>query len=217
MEQHSCGLLIFDGMFHPPWLGRRNLERSLRSVPGWDFLRISSVEKLPQLPLDSFQCMALYFHHKRVSPSALDSLDRYVKEGGGLLVVHCASASFKKQPQYFQILGGRFREHGSVQELRIDPTNGENGPFSGIPTFTVRDEPFRHEYESTNQIHFTTTIESEIEPVVWTKEHGKGRVCYCSLGHTIEATRNPHVLEILRRGLLWCAGTPLEAIRNHGG
>ena len=212
MEGHPTGLLIFDGLFHPYWLGRRNLERSLRKIPGWVFKRAPSLEKILQLPMDSFQGLALYFHHKTVSQGALDRLDQYLRQGGGLLAIHSASASFKGQAQYLQILGGLFREHGPVGKFWVNPIDEKDEIFSGIPSFALQDERYRHEVDRTNRIHFTTTVDGEVEPVVWTRHHGKGRVCYCSLGHTISSMRNPHVLEILRRGLLWCAGRPLETI-----
>jgi type 1 glutamine amidotransferase len=212
MESYSTGLLVFDGLFHPPWLGRRNLERSLRMIPGWAFKRVPSLEKTLQLAMDSFPCLALYFHHKTLSQPALDRLDQYLRQGGGVLAIHSASASFKEQSQYFQILGGRFREHEPVEKFWVNPSDEKDDIFSGIPGFALQDELYRHEYDPTNQVHFTTTVDGEIEPVVWTRHHGKGRVCYCSLGHTISSMRNPHVLKILRRGLLWCAGEPMETI-----
>jgi type 1 glutamine amidotransferase len=205
MAKFPTALLIFDGFFHPPWLGRRHLESHFKRIAGWSFRRIPSLEGILQLSLTSFQCLALYFHHKRVSPSTLECLDRYVRTGGGILAIHCASASFKDQPRYFEILGGRFRGHGPVENFRVDPTKRDD-IFAGIPGFYVRDECFRHDYDPSIQIHFSTTIDGEVEPVVWTRMHGEGRVCYCSLGHTVHAMYHPQVLEILKRGLLWTAG-----------
>ncbi len=42
-------------------------------------------------------------------------------------------------------------------------------------------------------------------PVTWTKHYGKGRVFYCSLGHTPDVLEMPEVLGTVTRGLLWAA------------
>jgi type 1 glutamine amidotransferase len=39
--------------------------------------------------------------------------------------------------------------------------------------------------------------------VVWTKEHGKGRICYVSLGHRAGIYRQEAVRRIVVEGLLW--------------
>jgi type 1 glutamine amidotransferase len=208
MSLHPAALLVFDGFFHPAWLARRNLERFFKNIPGWEFERASSLEHLLHLKPHSLQSIVLYFHHKRLTQPALDTLDQFVARGGGLVGIHSASASFKDQPRYFRILGGRFREHGPVREIEVYPSQEDDLLFFDITGFTVRDELYRHEYDPAVQIHFHATIDGEREPIVWTKRHGEGRVCYCSLGHTIRAMHNPHVLEILKRGLFWSAGEP---------
>jgi type 1 glutamine amidotransferase len=44
-------------------------------------------------------------------------------------------------------------------------------------------------------------------PVVWTKVFGKGRVFYNSLGHNADIVSMPPVLELMRRGFSWAAGS----------
>jgi hypothetical protein len=124
----------------------------------------------------------------------------------GLLAVHGAAASFKTEPGYHEIIGGRFIGHGPVAETEVLPSP-EHELFRGIGPFHLRDELYRHEFDPSNEVHFYTSVEGEQEPVVWTRLHGEGRVCYCSLGHTSQAFRHPAVVEILRRGLLWVSGS----------
>ena len=42
-------------------------------------------------------------------------------------------------------------------------------------------------------------------PVIWTKLYGKGRVFYCSLGHTPQVLAAEPVATIMRRGFGWAA------------
>jgi type 1 glutamine amidotransferase len=182
-------------------------------MSGYRFQQAVSLEALPGLPLEPFpppfQGMVLYVHHETISPAALESLDSFVRQGGGLLAVHSASASFKQEERYFEILGGRFVEHGPVEPFQVQPTTAPDEIFD-VPAFSVTDELYRHEYDPGNRTHYFTIVDSEREPVVWTRRHGQGRVCYCALGHTADTVRHPNVQRILQRGLAWACGQYMQ-------
>jgi hypothetical protein len=175
----------------------------LAALPGVRLQRADSLEALPRLPPDSFQALVLYYHHETVSPAALDCLDTYVRQGGGLLAIHAATASFKQEPRYFDILGGRFVEHGPVALFPVRPVD-QDPVFGDVPPFIVRDELYYH--EMVTDVRVCMVGGTEGVPVVWTRQHGQGRVCYCVFGHTISAVRHPQVHEVLRRGLAWAGG-----------
>jgi type 1 glutamine amidotransferase len=198
-------LLILRGLVHPTWLACRRLQRVLTAAPGFQFKHAGSLESLLRLETDRLSSIALYVHQRRISPAALQRLDDFIRHGGGLLAVHGAAASFKTEPDYHEILGGRFIGHGPVAEFEVLPSPGED-LFRGIEAFSLRDELYRHEFDPANKVHFFTQVGSEREPVVWTRNHDQGRICYCSLGHTSQTFHHPAVVEILRRGLLWVSG-----------
>jgi type 1 glutamine amidotransferase len=178
-------------------------------MPGYHFQRAASLEGLPaRSPVGA---IVLYMHQETISAAALEKLDSFVRQGGGLLAVHAASASFKGESRYFEILGGQFVEHGPVESFEVRPAEPQSDLSAGIPPFSVTDELYRHAYDPGNHIHFTTTVGDEREPVVWTRNHGSGRVCYCSLGHTLDAMRRPEVWQILQRGLAWACSSSGEA------
>jgi type 1 glutamine amidotransferase len=199
-------LLVSDGLVHPSLPCRFLLRRTLTALTGYRFVRVSSLEALPRLSPDSFRAIVLYVHHDTLSVAALECLDTYLERGGGLLALHAASASYKEEPRFYEILGGRFVNHGPVEEFTVQPSVPGDEVFGNIPAFSVRDELYRHEYDPANRIHFHTSVGEEREPVVWTRRWGQGRVCYCSLGHTVSAVRHPQVLQIMHRGLAWVSG-----------
>jgi len=49
----------------------------------------------------------------------------------------------------------------------------------------------------------TTNFGDIVMPVVWTKTYGKGKVFYCSLGHTASIVKMPQVLSIMTNGMIW--------------
>jgi type 1 glutamine amidotransferase len=198
-------LLVSDGLVHPSLPARFCLRRALAGLPGYRFQRAASLEVLPPLPPDSFRAIALYVHHAALSTAAMEGLDDFLRAGGGLLAIHSASASFREEPRYYDILGGQFVHHSPVEEFIVQPAEPPDEVFGVMAPFSVRDELYRHEYDPTNRVHFYATVGEEREPVVWTRHWGQGRVCYCALGHTLSAMRHPHVHQILQHGLAWAA------------
>ena len=48
-------------------------------------------------------------------------------------------------------------------------------------------------------------VTGTVMPVAWTRQWGKGRVFYSSLGHAPEELAVPEARELLRRGMAWAA------------
>ncbi len=187
-------LLVTDGFFHPPLLGRLVLDYILRKMRGFSFDHVHSLEKIPS-DMGLYSALVLHFHHKSITPKALSKLDRFVQSGGGILAIHAATASFKDTFSYFQILGGRFIEHGKIG--KIDVINQNSQIFSGIPNFSIRDELYIHELNDRVLVHFSAKCESKEIPIVWTTLYGKGKVCYALPGHTTGSMINPAYQKVL--------------------
>jgi type 1 glutamine amidotransferase len=194
-------LLISRGVLHPTLRARRLLRAALSTGGSIRLHEINSIEKLPP-DLERYAAVVLYFHQKEISESALTRLEEYVASGGGLLGVHSATASFKQQPRYHRLLGGRFTGHGAIKPFAVVPC-GDEGIFSGLSPFTIRDELYFHDLQPDINAHFCSWAESGAVPVVWTRQQGQGRVCYVMFGHTISAIRDESVRQVLQRGLDW--------------
>jgi len=196
-------LSVTGGLFHPPLWGRMSLHRNLAQMEGFVFQHVPSLERVASMETGPYTAMVLYFHHKVISDEALNTLDEFVKLGGGLLAVHSATASFKQSERYSGILGGRFTGHGEVVKMDVESVPGRNEPFEGIDKFSVKDELYLHETQPGIRVHFTTAYRGDQVPVVWTNGYGDGRVCYVMPGHLSDSMRHPVVQQILRRGLEW--------------
>ena len=193
-------ILVTDGIFHPPLLGRMALIRVLRQMDDFSFRHIHSMEQLP-VDLDKCSALVLHYHHKRISAEALARLRGFVENGGGILAIHAATASFKETQPYFEILGGRFMEHGKVDIFEVRLV--KHDIFSGISDFVVKDELYIHELKPGIEVHFTAKQAGQEVPIVWTYRYGKGKVCYAVPGHTMSSMYNPAYQDVLRRGLKW--------------
>ena len=194
-------LFVTDGIFHPPVFARIALHKTLAQLDGFEFQHTRTLEKLPG-NLRDFSAIVIYVHHKKISETALATLDDFVSNGGGVLGVHTATAAFKKQLHYFEILGGRFVGHGPVERFKVKPV-AESEIFAGNPAFTVKDELYIHELQPGIMAHFTANHEGQEVPVVWTYQYGEGRVCYAVPGNLTETMRNKTYQKVLQQGLNW--------------
>ena len=193
-------LLVTDGIFHPTLPGRMALHKALKQLDGFSFTHISSLDKLPS-NLKSFSAFVLHYHHRTISDRALNKLEEFVSQGGGVLALHAATASFKNALPYFEILGGRFIGHGPVENIEIRKIWDE--VFQGIGDFSVKDELYIHGLHPEIEVHFTAKLEGKDVPVVWTYRYGRGKVCYAVPGHTTSSMKNKTYQQLLGRALVW--------------
>jgi type 1 glutamine amidotransferase len=198
-------LLVLSGLIHPPYRGRLWLKEALAELAGYSFDEVSSLAEAVQRPLSDYDAMVLYYHHRDVplTDAELTSFRSFVSNGGGVLAVHSATASYKPTRGYFEVLGGRFTGHGPVQSIEVRPVRGASPIFEGIPAFTVHDELYVHELQPDLDVHFVAEHQGKAEPMVWTRAYGSGRVCYACPGHRAASMQHESVREILRRGLTW--------------
>ena len=199
-------LLISDGRIHPPMMGRFWLRYVLTGIQGYRFAIVNSMEELPKLDLSDFHGLVLYFHHKRISDPALESFDAFIAGGGGVLAIHSVTASFKGSDRFSSILGGKFSGHGPIETFDVCPVTPESEIFGRIPAFQVTDELYLHDLQPDIKTHFTTLHDGLSVPVVWTRTHGKGRVCFTCPGHKAASVRVREYQRVLTRGLTWVCG-----------
>ncbi len=195
-------LIISSGIFHPPLVGCWILKRFMEGIGGYAFKRLRTLEHLPR-DLTDYATMVIYLHQKKISAAALEKFDSYILGGGGVLAIHAATACFKGSPRFAEILGGRYVGHGPVGAFKVTPVAPLAPVFGDLPAFQVVDELYRHELQPDIQVHFTAQEQDEMVPVVWTRRHGEGRVCYTCPGHRAGSLRSAAYQEVLRRGLEW--------------
>ena len=132
-----------------------------------------------------------------------------VRGGVGIAGVHGGMGdAFRQQTEYQYMVGGQWVAHPGGDDVTydvhiLDPWH----PLTeGIADFQVTSEQYYMHVDPANFVLATTMFGYTAMPVVWTKSYGEGRVYYCSLGHVAKTARQPEVLELVTRGMLWAAG-----------
>jgi type 1 glutamine amidotransferase len=147
------------------------------------------------------------------------SILEYVRDGGGLVGIHAATAAFQNWPEYGEMIGGYYGGH-IHQEVIIRPEDTEhpvNACFGGKP-FTITDEIYiSREPYSRQEVRVIASLDlSRMEDpgkrpdkdyaVSWVRAYGKGRVFYTTLGHDATTYWNPVFLRHLLAGIQFAVG-----------
>jgi type 1 glutamine amidotransferase len=196
-------LLITDGIIHPSLFARYWLRKSLSQFPEYTYQHINSINKLVSKDPEFYNSLVLYYHHKNIEIDALEILKKYVINGGGILAIHSATASFKQNQKYFEILGGKFLHHDKPKKFAVTQSSSQEKIFGEIEEFIVYEELYQHQLFGENRIHFYTKIDNIEIPLVWTRKYGNGRICYITFGHIAGSMRQSQIINIIKNGLAW--------------
>jgi len=123
----------------------------------------------------------------------------WVKDGHAFIGLHAATDTFPNYAPYDEMTGAHFLRHGpQVQVEAINQDAGSAACKHLGKTWTVFDEIYQMKNFDGSGVHRLLSLDKltlspdDIKagkatagdyPVAWTKEYGKGRVFYTSLGH----------------------------------
>jgi type 1 glutamine amidotransferase len=140
-----------------------------------------------------------------LAPGADRALLRFVRRGGGLVVLHAASNGFTRWGAWGALIGARFVTH---PPLRDDAVRVAADPVTrGVPrSFTVQDEfyVFDRDPRRGGARVLARLGTHDRRPLVWRRREGRGRVFHDALGHpdAAWADGDPR-LALVRAGLRW--------------
>ena len=160
-----------------------------------------------------------------ISDKAKENLLSFVKSGKGFFVQHLASASFGKWDEFGKLCGRKWvmgvSGHGprSIFEAKVVD---QNHPIvQGMESFKADDELYS---KLQGNAPITVLVEAfsdwskKVEPLVFVREYGNGRVVHNAFGHDGKAILNPCVAKIIARGVEWAATGKVEpAVKPEAG
>lgn len=190
----------------------RPTERAQQLLPavaknGIDLYYTDDPTDLNDAELRRYQALILYNNHPTVSRPELTALLAFVQGGGGLVVLHCASASFQNSEEFIKLVGAAFKSHGTgtFSAVRVA---GDHPAIRGVPVFESWDETYVHtKHNPVNREVLEVRREGgHDEPWTWIRSQGKGRVFYTAWGHDERTWANPGFQQLVERGLRWAVG-----------
>jgi type 1 glutamine amidotransferase len=147
-----------------------------------------------------------YMHGGALKPEQTQGLIDFVAGGKALVGVHSAAVD-KKSLAFIDLLGGKYIGHEEYHETTVTIVDAEHPITQGMSDFSIIDELYKLEYNP-EPLHVLIegVAEGTTYPVCWTRQYGKGRVVFFSLGHGPESFENKDFQKIVIRSIQWAAG-----------
>lgn len=184
----------------------------------WTVEVVDDLKWLRDGKLDEYAAVVVHF--KNYDPevpgtAGQSNLERYVQQGGGLVLLHFACGAFQEWPEFVKIAGRvwnpKMRGHDPHGSFRVEIVDKEHPITKGLDGFETTDELYTC-LDGDVPIHVLAESRSKVDqklyPMAFVLEFGKGRVFHTPLGHDAAAFRPDPVGELLRRGTAWAARTP---------
>ena len=152
-----------------------------------------------------------------ISDEQTSGLLAAIKNGVGFAGWHGGTGdSFRNSFEFQFMVGGQFVAHpGNIIDFDVNITKPNDRIVAGIEDFKINSEQYYMHVDPGNEVLATTTfdgrhdsidwIKGTVMPVIWTRNYGKGKVFYCSLGHVAKELELPQLREIIKRGMLWAS------------
>ncbi|MCM8806782.1 MAG: ThuA domain-containing protein, partial [Candidatus Omnitrophica bacterium] len=139
----------------------------------------------------------------KLNKNAEENLIKYLKNGGGLFILHSSIICFKENQKLQEILGCKFLSHSPVFEYELK-SNNSHFINRRIPSTLIQDEFYFLDITSDNiQILFEGYWQGKILPLGYIKNYENGRIFYFSPGHSLETFKNKDILKVIKRGINW--------------
>jgi type 1 glutamine amidotransferase/HEAT repeat protein len=213
-------VLLVTGVDHPghPWrqttpVLRQAIERDERlavdvvSDPAW----------LETGDLAPYKALVHHWMDWKVPPpgeAARENLARFVRAGGGLVLVHFACGAWQDWPEFVKVAGRvwdpKLRAHDPRGPFTVNVVDADHPITCGLPaSFETTDELYTCLAGET-PVHLLAKATSKVDhkeyPMAFVLTCGKGRVFHCVLGHDTKALEPEPVRALYRRGTAWTAG-----------
>lgn len=143
----------------------------------------------------------------------------HVAGGGGFLGVHSAACTEYDWPAYGELLGARFAGHPAPQPAVLTVDRSHPATAHLPQRWHWSDEWYDFQAPPCDVTVLATVDETTYtggrmgadHPLVWYRNHGRGRSFYTALGHAPETYADPVFRAHLLGALRWTAGDQDEA------
>ena len=217
--------LILTGVNNHDWKATTPYLKKTLEQGGYFAVDVDDDPAAPSLAdpakLKGYRVLVLNFNtNKRWSRDREANFLDFVKDGGGLVVVHAADNAFEGWDEYDKLVGGTWRSKGGSSFPDRGTFHPAYGPFEvkvvdadhpitkGLDgTFTTKDEKYSNLRLQPNiRVLARAEEQGKPQPMLFVLDYGKGRVFQTALGHDLGAMQNSQFVDTLIRGARWAAG-----------
>lgn len=194
----------------------RTVHAILEGSGRFDVTVSADKEVFASLDVKDYQVVVLcygFWNEADPSEQAKSGLLNYVKNGGSIVALHFACSAFQDWKEYGVLLGRVWVKgtggHGPYGEFGVTVKAPSHPITTGLHDFKTEDELYA-KLTGDQEIEVLASAYSEwskkVEPIVFVKQYGKGRVVQNVLGHSMDSKQNESYQRLLINGVEW-AGT----------
>lgn len=171
-------LYLTKGNIHPDMGTQKVVLSNIESIYRGKNVEIiqNEVDVIKEINLKEYDALVVFFHLKEDDEIIISKIRSYVEDGGTIIALHGAGASFKTSEDWFELIGGRFIMHPPTCELEV-----ECGEYRA----KIIDEFYIMDLKDDIVTHAFSIKDDEKIPCLWSKNYRKGRVVYLALGHDV--------------------------------
>jgi putative membrane-bound dehydrogenase-like protein len=199
-------LFLGDGGHHQPAERFAQLEPVLESR-GVELVYTDKVSDLDPKVLSAYDALVVYANIDNLPLAGEAAILDFVRNGKGLVPLHCASFCFRNSPAWIDLVGAQFQKHGTgeCRTVNVAPAHPVMQGFGGFKSW---DETYVH---TKHNDRGRTVLEERVEgdqrePWTWVRTEGKGRVFYTAWGHDQRTWSHPGFHNLVERGIRFAAG-----------
>lgn len=153
--------------------------------------------------LEGYDAILIYANITEIAPDQEQALLDFIRNGGGLVALHCASYCFHNSPKYIELVGAQFQRHGTgtFQETIVQP---DHPVMQGLSPIESWDETYVHTKHNPDRTVLAERRDAEAaEPWTWVRTHGQGRVFYTAWGHDHRTWSHEGFHDLVENGIRW--------------
>lgn len=221
MESTTAVLAIGDNRF--PFHRFEEMGPHIQEALETDRIEVTLTTDRDELvDLSGYDVVLDYLTDSTLDEAQREGLLSFVETGGGYFGLHCASDLTSTEPddpdevidgrdepfpELRELIGGHFLTHPEKSTYDVRVVDTHHPITASLPDLRVFDEAYvvDVDLEAVRVLARMDHPDHADMPVLWVRDHGDGRVCYCSIGHTVSTVTDPDVGELLRRAVRWVA------------
>jgi type 1 glutamine amidotransferase len=218
-EAQSKKVLIVTGIDYPGHKWKLTAPVLAKAIAADERLNVTITEEPNDLAKDTlgdYDVIVLHFMNWETPDpgrKARANLQRVVRSGKGLVLVHFACGAFQEWPEFVELAGRvwdpKLRGHDPHGKFTVKITDSRHPAMKGMKNFETTDELYTC-LTGKPPIKVLATARSKVDskdyPMAFVLNYGKGRVFHSVLGHDVQALANPDVGRLFRNACAWCAG-----------
>ena len=198
-------LFLGDDGHHRPFERAKNILPVL-AYQGVDLFYTDDPADLESSVLGEYHALIFYNNQPAISDAQMAALGTFIENGGGLVVLHCASASFQNSEAFIRLVGAAFKSHGTGT-FRATRVQADHPVVRGVPEFESWDETYIHtKHNPDRTVLEVRRLDGHEEPWSWVRDYGKGRVFYTAWGHDQRTWGNEGFQQLVTQAVKWTAG-----------